>query len=129
MTTPVLLYDTTLRDGTQREGLALSLADKLRIARRLDAAGFPYVEGGWPGSNPKDSEFFAPRPEQCHPQARQTRGLRQHQEGRDHSKESETKASESCSSQPRHRSSPSSARVGTSTCARRSAPPSKRTWK
>jgi 2-isopropylmalate synthase len=58
MSVSVLLYDTTLRDGTQREGLALSLADKLRIARRLDAAGFPYVEGGWPGSNPKDVEFF-----------------------------------------------------------------------
>ena len=58
MTAPVRLYDTTLRDGTQREGLALSLADKLRIARRLDAAGFPYIEGGWPGSNPKDVEFF-----------------------------------------------------------------------
>ncbi len=56
---PVLLYDTTLRDGTQREGLVLSLADKLRIARRLDEAGFPYIEGGWPGSNPKDIEFFA----------------------------------------------------------------------
>ena len=56
---PVLLYDTTLRDGTQREGLVLSLADKLKIARRLDEAGFPYVEGGWPGSNPKDEEFFA----------------------------------------------------------------------
>jgi 2-isopropylmalate synthase len=59
MSDPVLLYDTTLRDGTQREGLVLSLADKLRIARRLDAAGFPYIEGGWPGSNPKDQEFFA----------------------------------------------------------------------
>ena len=56
---PVLLYDTTLRDGTQREGLVLSLADKLKIARRLDEAGFPYIEGGWPGSNPKDAEFFA----------------------------------------------------------------------
>jgi 2-isopropylmalate synthase len=55
----VLLYDTTLRDGTQREGLIVSLADKLKIARRLDAFGFPYVEGGWPGSNPKDAEFFA----------------------------------------------------------------------
>jgi 2-isopropylmalate synthase len=55
----VQLYDTTLRDGTQREGLVLSLADKLKIARRLDDAGFPYVEGGWPGSNPKDEEFFA----------------------------------------------------------------------
>ncbi len=59
MSQPVLLYDTTLRDGTQREGLVLSLADKLKIARRLDEAGFPYVEGGWPGSNPKDEEFFA----------------------------------------------------------------------
>ena len=59
MTGPVLLYDTTLRDGTQREGLVLSLADKLKIARRLDEAGFPYIEGGWPGSNPKDEEFFA----------------------------------------------------------------------
>jgi 2-isopropylmalate synthase len=55
---PVLLYDTTLRDGTQREGMVLSLADKLKIARRLDEAGFPYIEGGWPGSNPKDAEFF-----------------------------------------------------------------------
>jgi 2-isopropylmalate synthase len=59
MSAPILLYDTTLRDGTQREGLVLSLADKLKIARRLDEAGFPYIEGGWPGSNPKDEEFFA----------------------------------------------------------------------
>jgi 2-isopropylmalate synthase len=56
---PVRLYDTTLRDGAQREGLVLSLADKLKIARRLDEFGMPYVEGGWPGSNPKDGEFFA----------------------------------------------------------------------
>jgi 2-isopropylmalate synthase len=59
MSERVLLYDTTLRDGTQREGLIVSLADKLKIARRLDEFGFPYVEGGWPGSNPKDAEFFA----------------------------------------------------------------------
>ena len=59
MTDPVLLYDTTLRDGTQREGLIVSLADKIKIARRLDEFGFPYVEGGWPGSNPKDADFFA----------------------------------------------------------------------
>ncbi|HEX9610006.1 MAG TPA: citramalate synthase [Candidatus Limnocylindria bacterium] len=59
MSPPILLYDTTLRDGSQREGLVLSLADKLKIARRLDEAGFPYIEGGWPGSNPKDEEFFA----------------------------------------------------------------------
>jgi 2-isopropylmalate synthase len=55
----VLLYDTTLRDGTQREGLIVSLADKIKIARRLDEFGFPYIEGGWPGSNPKDVDFFA----------------------------------------------------------------------
>jgi 2-isopropylmalate synthase len=57
--TPILLYDTTLRDGTQREGLIVSLADKLKIARRLDEFGMPYIEGGWPGSNPKDVDFFA----------------------------------------------------------------------
>jgi 2-isopropylmalate synthase len=56
---PVVLYDTTLRDGTQGENITLSLSDKLRIARMLDEYGMPYVEGGWPGSNPKDVEFFA----------------------------------------------------------------------
>ncbi|PYO33609.1 MAG: citramalate synthase [Gemmatimonadetes bacterium] len=53
-----ILYDTTLRDGTQREGLSLSAEDKVRIACRLDALGIGYIEGGWPGSNPKDAEFF-----------------------------------------------------------------------
>ncbi len=56
---PVTLYDTTLRDGTQGENITLSLADKLRVARMLDEFGFPFIEGGWPGSNPKDIEFFA----------------------------------------------------------------------
>ncbi len=55
---PVVLYDTTLRDGTQGENITLSLADKLRVARMLDEYGLPFVEGGWPGSNPKDVEFF-----------------------------------------------------------------------
>lgn len=55
---PVFLYDTTLRDGTQGEGFQLSGLDKLRIARRLDQFGIDYIEGGWPGSNPKDVEFF-----------------------------------------------------------------------
>lgn len=55
----IFLYDTTLRDGTQREGLSLSLADKLKIARELDRFGMHYIEGGWPGSNPKDAAFFA----------------------------------------------------------------------
>jgi 2-isopropylmalate synthase len=53
------LYDTTLRDGTQREGISLSAEDKVKIARALDGLGIHYVEGGWPGSNPKDAEFFA----------------------------------------------------------------------
>jgi len=52
------LYDTTLRDGAQREGLSLSVEDKLKIARELDVLGVHYIEGGWPGSNPKDAEFF-----------------------------------------------------------------------
>ncbi|MEH2423909.1 MAG: citramalate synthase [Nostoc sp.] len=52
------LYDTTLRDGTQREGLSVSIEDKLRIAKRLDQLGIPFIEGGWPGANPKDVQFF-----------------------------------------------------------------------
>jgi 2-isopropylmalate synthase len=54
----VQLYDTTLRDGAQMEGISLSVEDKLRIARRLDELGVHYIEGGWPGANPKDIEFF-----------------------------------------------------------------------
>ena len=55
---PVTIYDTTLRDGTQGEGFQLSMLDKLRIATRLVEFGVDYIEGGWPGSNPKDVEFF-----------------------------------------------------------------------
>ncbi len=55
----VELYDTTLRDGSQGEGINFSVIDKLRIAEKLDAFGFHYIEGGWPGSNPKDIAFFA----------------------------------------------------------------------
>jgi 2-isopropylmalate synthase len=54
----VEIYDTTLRDGSQGEGINFSVADKLRIAEKLDAFGVHYIEGGWPGSNPKDLEFF-----------------------------------------------------------------------
>ena len=59
MAPEIEIYDTTLRDGTQGHGISLSVADKLRIADRLDAFGVHYIEGGWPGSNPKDIEFFA----------------------------------------------------------------------
>lgn len=54
----VVIYDTTLRDGTQAEGVSLSLTDKLNVARKLDELGVDYIEGGWPGSNPKDMDFF-----------------------------------------------------------------------
>lgn len=55
----VSILDTTLRDGAQREGISFSVEDKLRIARKLDELAVAYIEGGWPGSNPKDAEFFA----------------------------------------------------------------------
>src|SRR3954471_18002831 len=55
----VEIYDTTLRDGSQGEGINFSVMDKLRIAEKLDLFGVHYIEGGWPGSNPKDIEFFA----------------------------------------------------------------------
>ncbi|WP_047154395.1 citramalate synthase [Aneurinibacillus tyrosinisolvens] len=54
----IFIYDTTLRDGTQGEGVSLSVDDKLKIAKKLDQLGVHYIEGGWPGSNPKDMEFF-----------------------------------------------------------------------
>jgi 2-isopropylmalate synthase len=54
----VEIYDTTLRDGAQAEGISFSVADKLKIAARLDEFGIAYIEGGWPGANPKDVEFF-----------------------------------------------------------------------
>lgn len=52
------VYDTTLRDGSQQEGLSLTVDDKLRVAEQLDHLGVQYIEGGWPGANPKDAEFF-----------------------------------------------------------------------
>lgn len=59
MSDHVTIYDTTLRDGSQGEGISFSLEDKVRIAHRLDEFGMDYIEGGWPGSNPKDIDFFA----------------------------------------------------------------------
>jgi len=58
MTEKILLYDTTLRDGTQGEQVNISAEDKMRIAKKLDEMGIEYIEGGWPGSNPKDARFF-----------------------------------------------------------------------
>jgi 2-isopropylmalate synthase len=58
------IYDTTLRDGSQQAGLSLSVDDKLRVARQLDSLGVAYIEGGWPGANPKDEEFFRRAPDE-----------------------------------------------------------------
>ena len=55
----VQLYDTTLRDGSQQEGISFSVEDKLKLCQKLDELGIDFIEGGWPGSNPKDTEFFA----------------------------------------------------------------------
>ena len=54
----VEIFDTTLRDGCQLEGVSVTVEDKLRIAEQLDQLGVHYIEGGWPGANPKDEEFF-----------------------------------------------------------------------
>ena len=58
MASRIEIYDTTLRDGTQGEGITFSVTDKLRVAEKLDAFGVHFIEGGWPGSNPRDIEFF-----------------------------------------------------------------------
>jgi cysteinyl-tRNA synthetase len=75
---PPLLYDTTLRDGQQTQGVQFSTAEKPRIAEALDALGLDYIEGGWPGANPTDSAFFdaAPRDPRHHDRLRhdQARG-------------------------------------------------------
>ena len=54
----VEIYDTTLRDGAQAEDVSFTLEDKLRIVEQLDGLGVHYIEGGWPGANPKDTKFF-----------------------------------------------------------------------
>src|SRR5262245_58234802 len=59
----IQLYDTTLRDGAQMEGISLSVAEKLRIAHKLDELGVHFIEGGFPGANPKDAEFFERAPD------------------------------------------------------------------
>src|SRR6266498_2447795 len=62
MSREIKIYDTTLRDGAQGEGVAFSMEDKVRIAQRLDALGIHYIECGWPGSNPKDLPLLQARP-------------------------------------------------------------------
>ena len=55
----ISIYDTTLRDGSQSEDVSFTVEDKIRIAHKLDELGIKYIEGGWPGSNPKDMDFFS----------------------------------------------------------------------
>ena len=112
---PVILYDTTLRDGTQGENITLSLADKLRVARMLDEYGFPFIEGGWPGSNPKDIEFFAAA-RTTRWQQREARRVRLHPPPL----QPRRTTTRTCASwsRPRRRSSRSSARAGCSTSPR-----------
>ncbi|MEO0859862.1 MAG: citramalate synthase, partial [Pseudomonadota bacterium] len=62
MTDRVYLYDTTLRDGQQTQGVQFSASEKVEIAQMLDTLGLDYIEGGWPGANPTDSEFFEAAP-------------------------------------------------------------------
>ena len=66
LTNSVAIFDTTLRDGSQLEGISLSVDDKLRIAEQLDWLGVHWIEGGWPGANPKDIEFFARATKELH---------------------------------------------------------------
>ena len=73
----IFTFDTTLRDGTQGEAVSFSVEDKLLIAQKLDELGIDYIEGGWPGSNPKDKEFFA-RAKRSAVEARPADGLRRH---------------------------------------------------
>ena len=74
----IYTFDTTLRDGTQGESVSFSVEDKLLIAQKLDELGIDYIEGGWPGSNPKDKEFFERARKRAEAEARETDGLRLH---------------------------------------------------
>ena len=69
---PILIYDTTLRDGTQGENITFTADEKLKIAKRLDDLGVHYIEGGWPGSNPRDMRFFELARRECFKTARIT---------------------------------------------------------
>ena len=119
----VELYDTTLRDGAQMEGISLSVEDKLKIARKLDELGVHYIEGGWPGSNPKDVEFFVRAQSLKLQHARLVAfGSTRHAGG-----ETDTTPTSAPCSTPGRRSSRSSARRTTSTSATCWRPRSKRT--
>ena len=122
----VFIYDTTLRDGTQGEQINFSAEEKLRIARRLDEMGFHYIEGGWPGSNPKDVRFFEMAKGQLLP-ARPPDRLREHAEAGHPARELPEPPGPAQGR--KRRPSPSSGRAGTSTSRRSSGSPSRKTWR
>ena len=76
------VFDTTLRDGAQREGISFSVADKLAVARLLDELGVGFIEGGWPGAMPEGHRVLRPRPHRAGPPARPARRVRRHPQGR-----------------------------------------------
>ena len=76
------IFDTILRDGSQQEGLSLTVDDKLRVAEQLDHLGVTYIEGGWPGANPKDVEFFARAKKELHARHGDAGCVRLHPAGR-----------------------------------------------
>ena len=125
MVPEIEIYDTTLRDGTQGHGISFSVADKLRIAERLDAFGVHYIEGGWPGSNPKDIEFFA-EAKHTHVQAREAGGVRL-DAPQAASRAADGRPGAAAHRRRARRSSPSSARPGCCTSARCCRPRPKRT--
>ncbi len=113
----IYTFDTTLRDGTQGESISFSVDDKLIIAQKLDELGIDYIEGGWPGSNPKDKEFFARAGDLKLQHARLTAfGSTRFAKNPVHEDRNVRPWS-----RPARRSSPSSARPGTSTSSARSA--------
>ena len=120
----VEIYDTTLRDGSQGEGINFSVMDKLRIAEKLDAFGIHYIEGGWPGSNPKDIEFFAEARRKKFKHARLAAFGSTRRKGVA-GREATTRSG--CCSKPRPPWSPSSARPGSCTSRKSCAPRRTRT--
>ena len=119
------VYDTTLRDGAQQEGLSLSVEDKLAIARHLDELGVGFIEGGWPGAIPKDTEFFRRAAAELRLANAAARRVRVHPARRRPGRRT-TRRSGLCSTRWRP-SSPWSPRATSGTSRRRCAPRPRRT--
>ena len=121
------IFDTTLRDGAQFEGISLTVEDKLKVAEQLDWLGVAWIEGGYPQANPKDEEFFRRAVTRAPPRDGDAGGLRLHPAARRQGRRRPDPARRSSTRAPPPRAS--SARAGTSTCSTPSAPPSTRAWR